>query len=127
MNTEVTTAEVNEELSCNNNDDDDDNYTHCPLFMQSLPADFAAHPALAALASLIPTEDDETEAPPVPYVVIQPEAPDEEGVTIPQGGGKVRVPKRRTRRRSEPYPKPPKKPTTTTVGEAQLFLRLWKL
>jgi hypothetical protein len=125
MNTEVTTtAEVNEELSCNNDDDD---YTQCPLFMQSLPADFAAHPALAALASLIPTEDD-MEAPPVPYVVIQREASEEEEeeVTIPRGGGKVRAPKRRTHRRSAPYPKP-KKPTTTTVGEAQLFLRLWKL
>jgi hypothetical protein len=122
MNTETTTTEVNEELSCNNDD-----YTHCPLFMQSLPADFASHPALAALASLIPTDDaNENEAPPVPYVVIQREGEEEEGVTIPQGGGKVRAPKRRTRRRSEPYPKPPKKPTTT-IGEAQLFLRLWKL
>lgn len=127
MNTE-TTEVTNEELSCNHDDDD---YTNCPLFMQSLPADFSSHPALAALASLIATdEDDDGDQPPLSYVVI--ESSPSPVLALPAGGGKARVPKSRTGRRSEPYPKPngnkPKNDTpVTTLGEAQLFLSLWKL
>lgn len=120
MNTETT--EVNEDLSCSYD------YTNCPLFMQSLPADFGSHPALAALASLITTDEDEDDQPPLPYVVIS--AAPSPAVAIPVGGGKASVPKSRTRRRSEPYPKPnakPKNAKQTTIGEAQLFLSLWKL
>ena len=127
MNTETTEVTTEEELSCS------DDFTNCPLFMQSLPANFGSHPALAALASLIDTDEDENHQPPLPYVVIESN-PSPSVVSFPTaGGGKARVPKSRTRRRSEPYPKPKTtqpnrndKPATT-LGEAQLFLSLWKL
>lgn len=142
MDAETTEVTSNEEtLFCSNGEDDC--YTNCPLFMQSLPADFGSHPALAALASLITTDEDEDDAaaaddddqPPLSYVVIESSPSPHMMVTLPSaGGGKARLPKSRTRRQSEPYPKPKaavksnknEKPSTT-LGEAQLFLSLWKL
>ena len=90
-----------------------------PLFMESLPADFATNPSLAALASLIDDEsDDKTEVkvPAIPKV----------------GGGKVRHEKGRTKRRVDPYNGGQRSATKqqeskASVREAQLFLRMWKL
>lgn len=125
---------------------DDESFTACPLFMVSLPSDFDINPALAALASLLENDTDE---PPPSYhhrgrweedlVVSSVNDPSRHLMTLPTGGGRVPRTKSRRKLRSwgHPYRKPAslssqEKATTTatkstTVGEMQLFMKLWKL
>jgi hypothetical protein len=103
--------------------DDDDQEITCPLFMEGLPADFSKNPHLAALASLLEEDekDDDEEARQVESK--------KEGAAPQAGGGKVRSVKTRQRRKAVPYPQNVKKPAKkeASVGEAHLFLKMWKL
>jgi hypothetical protein len=104
-------------------DDVDDDEILCPLFMEGLPTDFGTNPQLAAIASLLEDDDDEDED--SNRKTIKQQAPQAGKV----GGGKIRS-KSRYQRQTSPYPKPPQsnnKPKKATMGEAQLFLKLWKL
>ena len=85
----------------------------CPLFMTSLPTDFASNSGLAAIASLITNDEDSNIEKPKKQISPIRMA------TVKSGGGKA-VKERSTNRRS-PYKK------ETTVNEAQLFLKLWKM
>jgi hypothetical protein len=110
---------MEEDGSASDNDNDNDNETLCPLFMDRLPSNFAKNPALAAIASLLEEEEE------------APKKADKEKTIVSKmtplaGGGKAR----RTHRRksASPYPKPNNtKKAKAAVGEAQLFLKLWKL
>ena len=89
----------------------------CPLFMDGLPTDFTSNSALAALASLL--EDD------VPVDSTTKKATDKEESRRISGGGKVSG-RRKASSRSKPYHNPKKKPSSS-IGEAQLFLNMWKI
>ena len=91
----------------------------CPLFMLGLPDDFSSNPQLAALASLLDSDDDENSK--------LPKTPVEETkfATSSTGGGRIRRQKSRIRRTNEPYSKPAAK--KASLGEAQLFLKMWKM
>mmetsp|Transcript_29254 Transcript_29254/g.45980 ORF Transcript_29254/g.45980 Transcript_29254/m.45980 type:complete len:123 (-) Transcript_29254:19-387(-) len=100
--------------------------TTCPLFMDGLPSNFAKNKSLAAIASLLNEEDDD-------YDTKKQSADKEDGlmskVELKSGGGKVQ---RKSRRKgSSPYNKDKKKvqhdKKAASVGEAQLFLNLWKI
>jgi len=116
---------------------DDD--TNCPLFMDSLPRDFASNKALAALASLlsdnVPVEDEEDVCSThgerlMPNITAN--------MNLTAGGGKVSVRRQGKQilksERIKPYDlskndgkKSRAAATSTTVPEAQLFMSLWKL
>jgi hypothetical protein len=94
----------------------------CPLFMEGLPSNFTSNPGLAAMASLMQdngNDDDESESKRI--------------MDLPNvGGGKVRcTSSNRLRRRNTPYSvildTKPKKKAQVSTGEAQLFLKMWKL
>jgi hypothetical protein len=97
---------------------EDQTETTCPLFMEGLPSDFATNPSLAALASLLEEDDDTTKPVSSSKVAMiqQPSA----------GGGKVRARKSRMGRKSDPYPKSVQQ-KKTSMGEAELFLKMWKI
>ena len=86
-----------------------------PLFMDGLPSDFASNPQLQAIASLMEGGDykEESEA----DIKAMPK----------EGGGKLRRQHRKHSKKSNPYVKPEKKKNQTSLGEAQLFLNMWKL
>ena len=106
----------------NDNDDDDDgDGALCPLFMEGLPRNFADNPQLAAIASLLEESDDEKHKP----AAIQHDKP-----KPVSGGGKARNRKSRSSRSHKPYSNPKKaegKEKPASLGEAQLFLTMWKL
>ena len=98
---------------------DNDDGVH-PLFMESLPPDFATNPVLAALGSLLENDkdDDKDDQPQQFHLPERPKA----------GGGKVRHEKRRSSRRTAPYHGTKQQAASeASVGEAQLFLGMWKL
>ena len=104
-------------------DNDDKEEPLCPLFMEGLPRDFSSNPTLLAIASLLEEDDDDNNKKKESSTPARP-------VAAPKlGGGKLRSVQNRTRRAAaSPYPKqnkPPKK--EASMGEAQLFLKLWKL
>jgi hypothetical protein len=96
----------------------------CPLFMDGLPSDFAQNSALAAIASLI--DDD---------VSVEDFKDTKKGlqssrVDFKSGGGKVN--KTGKRNNHSPYSKGKGKSKngekkSTTPGEVQLFLNMWKI
>jgi hypothetical protein len=96
----------------------------CPLFMDGLPSEFAQNSALAAIASLI--DDD---------VGVEDFKDEKKGsqsstVDFKSGGGKVN--KTGKRNNHSPYSKEKGKrrngeKKATTLGEAQLFLSMWKI
>mmetsp|Transcript_26930 Transcript_26930/g.53796 ORF Transcript_26930/g.53796 Transcript_26930/m.53796 type:complete len:163 (-) Transcript_26930:142-630(-) len=106
----------------------------CPLFMTSgLPPNFSTNPALCALASLIGDDEGETE---------EEGRGSNSGSSVDEkridGGGKYTGKNRSRRRRAgrmrdvhSPYSKGTgicgKKLGSTTVGEAQLFMGMWKI
>jgi hypothetical protein len=129
-----------------NDDNDDlsgaegDDEVTCPLFMEGLPRNFDSNPHLAAIASLLEdTEEEEEEA--------EKEADGNDVNAIkehsfsnqrtnssllqghPTAGGKVKRQSCRSSRSHKPYtmPKQESKKKSATVGEAQLFLNMWKL
>jgi hypothetical protein len=117
-------------------EEEEDETSWCPLFMEGLPTDFASNPQLAAIASLLEEDDDddndddhdddEKEGK-------QHESRDINNQKQPSmvgtvGGGKAR----RTRRRNQSTPYPATATATKTkkkasLGEAQLFLNMWKI
>jgi hypothetical protein len=110
------------------NNDDDSNMTpevdneemSCPLFMVGLPSDFSTNPALAALASLLEEGEED----------VKKKNPADPSHTMHAGGGgKVRRVKSREVRKAAPYHRSTTKQRTkdATIGEASLFLKMWKL
>jgi hypothetical protein len=97
----------------------------CPLFMVGLPSDFKHNSALAAIASLIGdnfTDEDVDHKKKSSQLIT---------VDLKSGGGKA---KRTTRKRNNHCPYSKEKGTmdngreqSTTLGEAQLFLNMWKI
>jgi hypothetical protein len=94
-----------------------DDVEHCPLFMNGLPADFSTNPSLAALASLLDDNSDET----------SPESKERETPVAQVGGGKVQRKPSRSKRKDGPYKRERSAKDGATIGEASLFLKMWKL
>ena len=101
----------------------------CPLFMDGLPTNFAENKSLAAIASLLNDEEDD-------YSDTKKQTAEKEDsimskVELKSGGGKVKRKSRPLRKGSSPYNKDKKKvqndKKAASVGEAQLFLNLWKI
>jgi len=96
--------------------------TVCPLFMDGLPSDFADNPGLAAIASLLEEDEEENKAKKKSNL----NDDDDEGNVCLIGGGKTSKIKKKNR--STPYSfKGKKKESKPSIGEAQLFLKMWKL
>ena len=101
----------------------------CPLFMDGLPKDFQSNPHLAAIASLL--DDEETST------TDDKKTPHDFHTNPPppsKSRGREARAKSRSLRRiaiSSPYqPAVATKPSTDkapSLGEAQLFLNMWKL
>jgi hypothetical protein len=87
--------------------------TTCPLFLNSLPTNFASNSGLAAIASLFNDESDGENNE-------RKEGRTSE-VHLKSGGGKA-TKQRTLNRRHSPYKK-----KETSVSEAQLFLSMWKM
>lgn len=97
---------------------DDENVENCPLFMDGLPSDFSTNPSLAALASLLDDNADES----------SPKTRESETPTTRAGGGKVQRKPNRSKRNYGPYKRDyDKQKSDTTLGETNLFLKMWKL
>lgn len=94
-----------------------DDVEDCPLFMDGLPADFSTNPSLAALASLLDDDSDET----------SPKSKEHETPVPRAGGGKMRRRPNRSKRKDCPYKRERSAKDGATVGEANLFLKMWKL
>lgn len=99
----------------------DDDEKLCPLFMDGLPNDFSTNPGLAAIATLLVEESDES----------VPKKKEYEAPPTRAGGGKVRrTPARSRRKDGRPYDSRERQGSDTkavSVGEAHLFLKMWKL
>jgi hypothetical protein len=109
--------------------EEEDNATTCPLFMDGLPSNFANNKSLAAIASLLNDEEDDYDSKKQNFD--KEDSTKLSKVELKSGGGKVQ---RKSRRKgsSSPYNKDKKKVNQdkkagTSVGEAQLFLNLWKI
>lgn len=105
----------------------------CPLFMDGLPSNFAQNSSLAAIASLLNVDDEEEE---------EEEGKECNKKTVPQsntiqlqsGGGKVKKTTGNKRHNHNPYSKDKnstdnggKDKRKASLGEAQLFMNMWKL
>lgn len=126
----------------------------CPLFSEGLPSDFASNTKLAAIASLLNDDNsdnvnsenedemnllEDTNGMLQPNKILQSRNRDninscrstKDAPMTVAGGGKARQNKRRQRKAGAPYDN--KRHTksssakTASVGEAQLFLNLWKI
>jgi hypothetical protein len=122
IKTEIRESHVRPSASSTETEDESaDGTTSCPLFMDSLPSNFASNAGLAAIASLLNevSDNDNTER----------EKPRTSEIKVTAGGGKTT--KRRTGMgRHSPYKSPNGKSDAkkqTTVGEAQLFLSMWRM
>ena len=93
----------------------------CPLFMDGLPSDFATNPHLAAIASLLEDDEEDKEG---KKKKKQFEFEEDNSVCF-AGGGKAKKNKTHSNR-SKPYSSVKKK-SKATIGEAQLFMKMWKL
>ena len=124
----VTMIDIHDTNYASSSDDDHRDSEQCPLFMGALPKDFLTNPSLAALASLLEGNNDDDD---------DNKKDESTNKSFPimsncnNGGGKLRRRKGRQERKftSAPYDNPPKKKSdeTASLGEAQLFLKLWKL
>eukprot|EP00986_Skeletonema_menzelii_P017899 scaffold22656_cov147-Skeletonema_menzelii.AAC.16 len=104
-------------------EEDEEEDTTCPLFMDGLPTNFAHNKHLAAIASLLNDEEDDCKD--TKKQTAEKEDSIMSKVELKSGGGKVQ---RKSRRKgSSPYNKDKKKVQNGNVGEAQLFLNLWKI
>jgi len=109
-----------------NCDEDDEKSYDDPLFMEGLPKDFTTNPSLSALATLFHNDSDEDERK-EPNKKERRKCSPEKNITCGGGGGKVsRRNISRSKHRSKPYYTVPKK-SKTTLGEMQLFLKMWKM
>jgi hypothetical protein len=97
---------------------DGENVENCPLFMDGLPTDFSTNPGLAALASLLDDNTDEA----------CPKVKESDTPAPWAGGGKVRRKPSRSKRNDGPYRRDnDRQKGDATIGEASLFLKMWKL
>ena len=115
----------------------------CPLFMDGLPSNFKTNPSLAAIASLL-NESDEDYDNMKKQIIEEKECNSDSNsasktemkVELKPGGGKVQ--RKQCRRKggsgsSSPYSKDgntkkrKEDKKTASLGEAQLFLNMWKL
>jgi hypothetical protein len=97
----------------------------CPLFMDGLPSDFSTNPHLAAIASLLGSDnDDDDDAKSAEAKTILPQK-----LSPAPGGGKRAGTQSRAQRKAQPYPsqKAKNQKKTPGMGEAELFLKMWKL
>jgi hypothetical protein len=88
--------------------------------MDGLPRDFSTNPSLAAIASLLDEEDEKLDV----------EGNECKALPANRGGGKVRrIPMRSKRKQGRPYESRERKDDSKkpSVGEAHLFLKMWKL
>eukprot|EP00980_Cylindrotheca_fusiformis_P010304 scaffold2294_cov106-Cylindrotheca_fusiformis.AAC.20 len=119
-------------------DDEEEEASLCPLFMEGLPKDFASNPQLAAIASLLEVDEDveEEQQQQVPKSRPIGKKHDEEKpsakVTTAAGGGKAKRLKqqqRQLRNSTTPYPSQAaiRGKKKASLGEAQLFLNMWKI
>jgi hypothetical protein len=113
---------VRNRQNCQVNEDEHEVET-CPLFMDGLPSNFEKNSALAAIASFLDDDSVETE---------KNRAKEERVKVVPAaGGGKIRRSSRpHSQSNRSPYKKPIKKykdQRAATLGEAQLFLNMWKI
>ena len=97
----------------------------CPLFMDGLPSHFAQNSALAAIASLIDDDASGEE-----FKGARKKSSQSSTVDLKSGGGKVK--KTGKRNNHSPFSKEKGRRNnggkmSTTLGEAQLFLNLWKI
>lgn len=102
------------------------NSSDCPLFMDGLPSDFAENSALAAIASLINDDDDfkdDNKKSSSRFHLLTGE--------LKSGGGKIKSTGSKRNTRHSPYSKETgttiKGEKNATLGEAQLFLGMWKI
>jgi hypothetical protein len=125
-------VELDAEMSPRSDDGEDEALAAAPLhplFMDGLPSDFSSNPALAALASLL--EEDDTASNDVPSKEKHSNS------TVGGSGRKLRRISSRSAssgRETSPLTEPLKPVVLTneatkktTVGEASLFVKMWKL
>eukprot|EP00934_Nitzschia_sp_Nitz4_P001484 Nitzschia sp. Nitz4//scaffold77_size91520//80842//81195//NITZ4_004905-RA/size91520-processed-gene-0.101-mRNA-1//1//CDS//3329558036//1484//frame0 len=99
-----------------------------PLFMSGLPSDFEANPQLTALASFLEDEVPEEKA----AKQMRPWESSLPKMSVKSGGGKIKrnTNAKRSSTRHAPYSAPKRnrpQSSKTTLSEAQLFLKLWKI
>lgn len=117
---------------------EDDTEIH-PFFTVGLPRDFATNPIMLAMASLLEDDNNDSKAAVSGKGSMGKTAtgnlPLSPCTTNAVGGGKVRKVSSRKSRQTDPYcipssissSSPKKESDATTVGEASLFLKMWKL
>jgi hypothetical protein len=123
-------SELDADMSARSDDEDETPAVPLhPLFMDGLPSDFSSNPALAALASLL--EEDGASH----------DAPSQEKRSSSTTGGSGRKLRRISSQPtssgrdeaspltdpSQPVTQPNEATKETTIGEAALFVKLWKL
>ena len=129
--------DVTADMKTGGEQEEEEEEDFCPLFMDGLPSNFAEHSGLAAIASLLHDEEGrETES---AQTEEEPSWVNDNSlstnVLTAVGGGKVKSSLRRghsrkaTNKVKSPYPTQSKKTPTkkATLGEAQLFLNMWKI
>jgi hypothetical protein len=87
--------------------------------MEGLPADFASNPHLAAIASLLEEDEDESSKKTEKERIIP--------VLGKAGGGKIMPFSREQRRRQAGTYQSIKRKSKAYMGEAHLFFKMWKL
>ena len=102
----------------------------CPLFMDGLPSNFAQNSSLAAIASLLNDDGEEEGKECNKKTVSQSNS----SVHLQSGGGKVKKTTGNKRNNHNPYSKDKnstdnggKDKKKASLGEAQLFMNMWKL
>ena len=122
-----------EDVGSSSSQKEEDDTTCCPLFMDGLPSNFANNEGLAAIASLLNDEEGEAFIDTKNQNVNKTDSTTTSKIELQSGGGKVQ---RKSRRKgsSSPYTKDVGKKKkvnedkkVASVGEAQLFLNLWKI
>ena len=103
----------------NKEDNNDDGVDFCPLFMDALPPNFADNPALSAIASLLKDDESQTRE--------KISKKNNAHIRLIRGGGKICKRKNlQHSRRSKPYEKATNS-KATSIAEAQLYLKMWKI
>lgn len=91
-----------------------------PLFMDGLPSDFSSNSKLAAIASFLYSDSDSESVNSKRVISEKP--------LSASGGGKVKRSNKKYTNKSSPYAKIEKKTSkSASMGEAQLFLSMWKM
>ena len=128
MRDEIIKSTSTEESSTNDDGDEETKIT-CPLFMDGLPSDFQNNSALAAIASLMNDDDDDDDD---DRLKSRKESMEEEEDSkriekTRAGGGKLSRNREKNSKRSQPYTLPGKKKKSSSMGEATVFMKLWKI